>query len=218
VQRSTLKSRLISFATLLPFLDFVVWVFLALTPTILVFLQKQDTSIGPKDALSVDYGFEVRSDDVLRIPLTQVKVSRSHTIGTVALPATVVETLASAPSMLASSWHPADFHLDSFRSFTYPLYCLPVWWFVGRGADGLFGKKRIGVPSRVIGSLLMLVLIAIVIGLRSASPGNNPDGDFSWILRALGIWILMFAVFPAVWLKRALMPRLREKWEKVVEE
>lgn len=216
------KRRLISFAVLLPFLDFVIWVVLALTPTILLFIQSQDTSIGPKEAVSLDYSFDVHRDDVVTIPLTQVKVSRAHAIGTIALPATIVETLISAPSMLASSWHAADFHLDSFRSFTYPLYCLPVWWFVGRGADGLFGKKRIGLPSRVTGTVVTLLFLVIVIGSGSASHGNDPNGDFNWIFRALGIWILMFAVFPAVWVKQALMPRVmakvRERWSKATSE
>ena len=216
--RSSFTQRLVSFATFLPLLDLVIWAPLALTPAVLLFIQSHDTSIGPKDAVSVDYSFDVHRDDVYTIPLTEKKVSRSHTIGTVALPATIVETVISSPSMLASSWHAADFYLDSFRSLTYPIYCLPAWWFVGTGVDGLFGKRKIGLPARLAGTVLTIVLITIVIGLRSASHGNDPHGEFNWIMRALGIWILMFMVFPAVWLKQALMPRLTEILRKRTAE
>ena len=216
--RSSFLQRLLSFAILLPLLDVVIWAALALTPAVLLFIQSHDTSIGPKDAVSVDYSFDVQRDDSYTIPLTEKKVSRSRTIGTVALPATIVETVISSPSMLASSWHAADFYLDSFRSLTYPLYCIPAWWFVGTGVDGLFGKRKIGLPSRLAGTVLTIVLITIVIGLRSAPHGSDPNGQFNWIMRALGIWILMFTVFPTVWLKQALMPRLTEILRKRTAE
>ena len=212
--RSSFTQRLVSFAIFLPFVDFLIWAALALTPAALLFIQSQDTSIGPKGGVSVDYSFDVHRDDMYTIPLTEKKVSRSHTIGTVALPATIVETVISSPSILASSWHAADFYVDSFRSLTYPIYSLPAWWFVGTGLDGLFRKRKIGLPSRLAGTALTIVLITIVIGLRSAPHGNDPNGEFNWIIRALGIWVLMFAVFPAVWLKQALMPRLAEMSQK----
>jgi hypothetical protein len=214
VLSGNLTRRLISFAVLLPLLDFVIWAAFAFTPVALQVIQSQDLSIGPKEAVNVDYTFNVRRDDLYTIPLTEKKVSRSHTIGTIGLPATIVETVISAPSVFASSWHSADFHLDSLRTFAYPLVCLPVWWFVGRGADGLFGKRRIGLPSKATGTVIMLLFVVIVIGLRSASHGNDPNGDFNWIFRALGIWILMFAVFPLVWLKQAFIPRLTEMLRK----
>jgi hypothetical protein len=190
---------------LLPLLVFAIWIALVVTPAVLVFIQSHETSIGPKDSLNADYTFDIRRDDLLSIPMTEIMVSRAHTIGTVSLPATVVETLISAPSIRPSSWHSADFTLDYLRALAYPLYCLPVWWFVGAGVDALLGRRHIGSAAKLTGTALTLLFTLIFLGFRSGFKQPDPNGDVNWIFRAVGLWILMFAVLPAVWLKQGIV-------------
>ena len=162
--------------------------------------------LGQSDAVHADYTFDVRRDDLLYIPFTDIRVSRSHIISTISLPVTVVEGMISLPLLRPSSWRPADLNVDSWRALGYPIYCIPVWWFVGIGMDSLFGKRQLGWPSQLAGTLLMLLFALIFIGFRYGFRGNDPNGDLHWILRAVGLWIVMFAVFPLSWLK----PRFRE--------
>ena len=216
--RSSFRQRFASFAVWMPVLDLAIWAGLVLTLAVLLFVQAHDVSIGPSDAVHADYTFDVRQDDLLDIPLTNISVSRSHVISAISLPATVVEGMFSLPLVRPSSWHPADLRMDSWRALTYPIYCLPVWWFVGRGMDSLFGKRSLGWLSKLAGIFLLLLFTSIWIGFRYGFKGDDPNGDLQWILRALGIWILMFAVFPAVWLKQAFLPKLTELLQKRMAE
>ena len=204
--RNNFKQRYASFAFLMPLLDVAIWAGLVMTPAVLLFIQAHDVSVGPSDAVHADYTFDVRRDDLLYIPFTDIRVSRSHIISTISLPVTVVEGMISLPILRPASWRPADLNVDTWRALGYPIYCIPVWWFVGIGMDSLFGKRQLGWQSQLAGTLLMLLFSLIFIGFRYGFKGNDPNGDLPWILRAVAFWILMFAVFPLAWLK----PRFRE--------
>ena len=76
-----------------------------MTPAVLLFIQSHDTYYRAERRGKRGLQFRCSARRFLYIPLTEIKVSRSRTIGTVALPATVVEGMISSPIMLASSWH-----------------------------------------------------------------------------------------------------------------
>jgi hypothetical protein len=138
---------------------------------------------------------------LLSFSLESVTRQHSHTITAINIPAIFIEILVSLPTSWPSSWHPPQLSMDSWRSLTFPIFCLPAWWLVGRGIDGLLGRKRLHWATLSTGSVLFVLFVIGFVGI-TFSMSAEERADSHWVLWGLAFWILAFSVLPLTWFLR----------------
>jgi hypothetical protein len=198
------KRSRVSLSFLLPLLELVIWLFIIPIPTTLLYLGVQASRQDTGDVVVSTKNGTIRGSQsaMRRIALEGPAMRASHAITALNIPATVVEI----PISLLASW-PANLPSDVWRSFTLPFFCLPAWWFVGRGLDSLWGKKKLRWPITLIGTVLFVGFVILFCGLRFGV-SSSEHGDVSWPLWGMGLWAISFSVFPLAWLvcRRTLVP------------
>jgi hypothetical protein len=193
-----MKLAHVSFSFLLPLVELVIWVVLVLAPTTLIYvgLDKSPHS----EVISTEMGiFTLSSQEVRRIALESATMKMSHVITALNTPGVFIEMLTSFPISWPMTFHPAKLPLDVWRSITLPFFCLPAWWFVGRGFDSLLGRQTMRWAVSLSGTLLFIVFIVLFFGLRFGVPASDRTGG-AWILWGMALWALLFSVFPLTWL------------------
>src|SRR5262249_28790345 len=137
----------------------------------------------------------------------------SHTISAINLPGMFIEPL----SRLVPAWrqlgHPAQLTRDSWRALTLPIFCLPGWWLVGRGIDGLLGRKRLHWATLLTGSVLFVLFVVVLLGFTFGL-SSAERADLHWISWGLAFWTLAFSVLPLTWFLRS---RFRETRSQLSE-
>lgn len=124
------------------------------------------------------------------------------------IPGVVGEILISLPISWPAVWHPTGMSVYEWRTFTYPVFCLPAWWFVGRALDGLLGRRRVGFPTLFIGSTLSLVCLVILLGLTFGI-STTDRAEVVWVFPGLAFWTLGFGVVPMAWFRQKRRPAVR---------
>jgi hypothetical protein len=166
------------------------------------------------EVISTEIGtFTLSPQEVRRIALESATMKMSHVITALNTPGVFVEMLIDLPISWPSTWHPPKLPLDVWRSITLPFFCLPAWWFVGRGFDSLQGRLKLNWPVTLLGTLLFVVFVVLFCGFRFEVPPNDRIGG-SWILWGMALWALLFSVFPLAWLMRRRISR-RESEQSV---
>jgi hypothetical protein len=138
-------------------------------------------------------------------------VRYSRLVTAINLPGVFVEALISLPISWPDSWHPEGLTLDSWRAIILPFFCLPFWWFVGRGTDALLGRRRLHWVTLLLGSILCSCFIVMILGLRFGLPASDRTAESNWIFWGVGCWALAFGVFPLTWIWRGRSSRALKK-------
>ena len=131
-----MKLAQFSFSLLFPLLELVIWVILVLAPTTLIYMGLDKSPHS--EVISTEIGtFTLSPQEVRRIALESAAMKMSHVITALNTPGVLVEALIDLPISWPLPWHRPRLPLDVWRSITLPFFCLPAWWFVGRGFDSL---------------------------------------------------------------------------------
>ena len=195
------KTARFSFSFLFPLLELLIWLFLVAVPSTLTYLNLRST---PKHSGSVDVTvdgitFSLSSQEMRHIALEGPATRVSHALTALNMPAMVVEILTSLPTSWPDSWHPKNLSVDAWRSIAFPFYCLPAWWFVGRGFDALRRRERLGIGSTLISALFSILFMVLLCGLSFAV--STERDDTAWPLVGLALWAVLFASLPLAWFK-----------------
>lgn len=192
----------ISFSLLLPIVELVFWV--ALVPTevgLIHYRAGQAThASGNISARLGEVELKLPPDRLATFSLRWMPLRYSHAIIAANLPGLVADLLVSLPTAQPGTWHPSGVSLDNWRCFTLPFYCLPAWWFVGCGLDGLLGRRRLRRAMLWVGSIFCLLFVVIMFGYYTSSPGDQ--ADLRWLLPGFWLWILLFGSVPLNWLQK----------------
>jgi len=194
----------ISFSVLLPLLALMVWAVLVPTETAYIYLRLSQLSPrSPRLEFNIDrYRIAIPRNRLLSFALMGVATTQSHLVTAANLPGTAGEILISLPTSWPNSWRPHTFSLDSWRCLSWPFFCLPAWWFAGRGIDALLGWHRPRWWTLLIGSLLFAAFAALFFGFRFGMSAEERSGT-TWVLWGCALWALLFATFPVAWIRRA---------------
>jgi len=149
--------------------------------------------------------FTLSQQAAKRIAFEGPAMRASHAITVLNMPGMIVEILISMRNS-PSIWHPANLCFEVWRSITLPFFCLPAWWFVGRGFDSLWHRQKLRWVTTSIGTLLFVSFVVLFCGLRFAVPAADRVGA-SWPLWGMALWALLFGVFPIAWLVCRRSPR-----------
>jgi hypothetical protein len=139
-------------------------------------------------------------DRWLTFSLAAIGEQRFHLITDLNLPGLLVGAPLSVPAVSFLRQHPAALSARTWHTITIPFFCLPAWWFVGLGLDGLLARRRLHWTLLTIGSILACACIALVIGILTSPAADKPD--LLGFLPGAIFWTVAFGVLPLNWLFR----------------
>lgn len=194
-----MKSSRLSYSLLLPLLVLVVWAVLVPTPAFINYLHLLRVSNGadPVHLHFGAFGAVVPHSRLFLFCLNVIGFSREHWIMAMNIPGIFIEILISLPTTWPMTWHPAGMY-ESWRAVAYPFYCLPWWWFVGRSADALAGRKKIGWISLLVGGLLCLCCAVAGVAAYLTDLPSDRIADL-WLELGFVFWACIFAIVPLAW-------------------
>lgn len=194
----------VSFSTLLPLLSLTLWFVLVPTQTAYVYARLTQLSHGAPEIYlrSGDFTISVPRSRFLAWSLNGIAAREAHFVEAMHLPGMLGEIFSSLPTSWPDSWYPASWTLDAWRFVSWPLFCPPFWWFAGLGIDTLLAWRHPRWWTLLIGSLLCAGFLILLIGIRSVESPHERATD-TWIWCGCCLWVLLFAAFPAAWLRRA---------------
>jgi hypothetical protein len=198
-----LKPR-ISFSVLLPLIALTLWTVLVPTQTAYVYFRLLQLTHGsPRVELdSGNISFSVPRDHLLSFSLEGIAQREHSFIEAVYIPGNVGDILISLPTTWPTTWCPAHLTFDEWRCLSWPIFCLPAWWFAGRGLDALLGWRRPRWWTLLIGTLLCAGFLFLLCGLRFGLSASDRSG-ITWVYWGLALWTFLFATFPSAWIRRA---------------
>lgn len=221
-----MKITRLSFSLLLPALELAAWLLLVPTQVGLLFWRlHHPASVPVSEEFQTDKMYSVLPNILLITPQKQGHASKhpfwdtalwlgttrySQLVTEINMPGVFVEALVSMPTSWPQSWHPEGMMLESWRAIILPFFCLPFWWFAGRGVDGVLGWRRLHWATMLLGSVLFAAFVVLLVGLRFGLPASDRTPDGNWIFYGFGLWILVLAAFPIAWLRR-IRRRPKEK-------
>lgn len=196
-------ARRIAASLLLPILSMALWVCLIATPTTLTYVDLQQHARGAPAVIitNKNYRWTVPRRRFLSFA-ADTSTRRFGTFMTaVNLPAIAIalpiDRLTPAWPM---DWTPFGMTYQAWRAITYPIYCLPFWWFVGIGIDGLLKRRRLRWPACLIGTLFCGIFIFLTLALTFGLSAENHKGG-AWVFYAFSFWIAFFIPFPVAWVR-----------------
>ncbi|HSY36971.1 MAG TPA: hypothetical protein VK814_14540 [Acidobacteriaceae bacterium] len=141
--------------------------------------------------------------------VNEAVVTHSHALTAMQLPGALVEMPLAIALTNPSLWYPQQLDEWTWSLVEMPLYCLPAWWLVGLGMEGLLGRRRVRWPALLLGSVawatFVLMLCEYLLGWML--PGRAVEG---WVVAGFGLWIVLFGVLPACWVLRGVLRGRRE--------
>jgi hypothetical protein len=203
-----MRETRIHFSLLLPLIDLALLVLLVFVPITLTALHLYEASKGSNQVNIHSDAFDMSIPRNLIVPaaIRIATVPKAHAMVAINIPGILFEILISLPTSWPASWHPAALLLDTWRALVFPFFCLPFWWLVGRGLDGLLGKQRLHWSLLLIGTLFFGLCFALALGFHVSIPMSERD-DSGWIIRGLTGWTVAFAILPIAWIAQVLRRR-----------
>jgi hypothetical protein len=131
------------------------------------------------------------------------------------IPGTAGEVLISLPTSWPESWHPDGLTLEAWRALTWPFFCLPAWWFVGKGLDGLLSGRWLHWTMFAVGSALCVFCAVLLLGLRFGLEAS--DRVDPWVYCGLGFWSIAFGIPPFAWVQQRRRKRVASAGQAVRE-
>jgi hypothetical protein len=200
------SSLRIRFAILLPLLALAVWYFLVPAQIGLTWLNLKLMARHSADGSARLPNLVVPPEHILSFAIISVGMRQTKTVTALNAPGIAIEALISIRVTGSDLWHPAALPVESWTSLCLPFFCLPAWWFAGRGLDSLLGWHRPRWWTLLIGTLLCAVFL---VGLLAFTVGQSAqdradDIQISW---GFALWTLAFCVFPAAWIHRGFTQR-----------
>jgi hypothetical protein len=194
--------RRASFSFFLPLFAALLWVILVAIPATGIFFRLEQQAHGSDVAKIRSKIFEadIPRKRFFSFALNSASMWNSHAIVAINMPG----MLGNLPLSIFSwprEWRPTGITMEAWRCIVVPLFCLPAWWFVGRGLDALFGHRCLHWATALSGMVLSILCVVLFTGLRFAlSPSER--GDVTFPLWGFAIWAGLFAILPAAWLRR----------------
>jgi len=197
------RLRSARFRWLLPVVGVSVWVWVIALPAVQTYRALRAIGAqGKNAAVSVGtFHATILAENFWPFAVNEAVVTHSHALTAIAMPGALVEMPLTIALTNPSLWYPKQMDEWTWSLLEAPLYCLPAWWLVGLGMDGLLGRRRVRWPLLLLGSVawatFAFMLCEYLLGWLL--PGRAVEG---WVVAGFGLWIALFSVLPAVWILR----------------
>ena len=197
------RLRSARFRWLLPVVGVSVWVWVIALPAVQTYRALRAIGAqGKNAAVSVGtFHATILAENFWPFAVNEAVVTHSHALTAIAMPGALVEMPLTIALTNPSLWYPKQMDEWTWSLLEAPLYCLPAWWLVGLGMEGLLGRRRVRWPLLLLGSVawatFAFMLCEYLLGWLL--PGHAVEG---WVVAGFGLWIALFSVLPAVWILR----------------
>jgi len=197
------RLRSARFRWLLPVVGVSVWVWVIALPAVQTYRALRAIGAqGKNAAVSVGtFHATILAENFWPFAVNEAVVTHSHALTAIAMPGALVEMPLTIALTNPSLWYPKQMDEWTWSLLEAPLYCLPAWWLVGLGMEGLLGRRRVRWPLLLLGSVawatFAFMLCEYLLGWLL--PGRAVEG---WVVAGFGLWIALFSVLPAVWILR----------------
>lgn len=191
------RPREVSCGVLLPIAELAVWSAVVLIPMLFMY-ARPGAVLEYRNATIHSRQWMLPRDRRLMFPLAAIGERRFHLITDLNLPGLIVGAPLSVPVVSFLRRHPAALSTRAWHTITVPFFCLPAWWFVGIGLDGLLARRRLHWAPLVMGSILSCACVAFVAGILTSPPADRPD--LLGLLPGAIFWTFAFGVLPLNWL------------------
>lgn len=196
----------IPFSHILPVIDLALLVALVFVPITMTTLRLYQSSKGAELIHVHSDLFEgvLQRSQIIPWSIRAATVPKARLIKEINLPGTIFEVLLSLPISWPAMWHPAALLKETWEALVWPFFCLPFWWLVGCGLDGLIGRERLHWSLLLIGTLFAGTSLALFLyfGISAAEQGNT-----RWLMHGLIGWTIAFAVLPLAWMIQSIRER-----------
>ncbi len=197
------RVRSARFTWLLPVVALAVWVVVIALPAVRTYWTLRAIGAQGKN-VTVRVGTfhaTILPENFWSFAVNEAVVTHSHALTAMQLPGALVEMPLAIALTNPSLWYPKQMDEWTWSMLEMPLYCLPAWWLVGLGMEGLVGRRRVQWPLLLVGSVawatFVLMLFEYLLGWML--PGRAAEG---WVVAGFGLWIVLFAALPAAWVLR----------------
>ena len=197
------RLRSARFRWLLPVVGVSVWVWVIALPAVQTYRALRAIGAqGKNAAVSVGtFHATILAENFWPFAVNEAVVTHSHALTAIAMPGALVEMPLTIALTNPSLWYPKQMDEWTWSLLETALYCLPAWWLVGLGMEGLLGRRRVRWPLLLLGSVawatFAFMLCEYLLGWLL--PGHAVEG---WVVAGFGLWIALFSVLPAVWILR----------------
>jgi hypothetical protein len=183
---------------MLPLAELFVWFLLVPVPTLLLYGQLRLAQMERNGSRGAGRSeSDVPPHGWLWFSLSEVSERQFVSMMNLNLPGALIGAPVSVPAVSYLEKHLDIYPIRVWQALTLPFFCIPAWWFVGAGMEGLLARKRLHLALRVIGSLLCCVCIAFAIGILTAPAADSKD--LLPFLPGAVLWAVAFGMFPLNW-------------------
>jgi len=202
------RLRAARFRWWLPVVALAVWTVVIALPAVQTYSRLRAIGAQGKNATVTVGTFHgtILAENFWSFAVNEAVVTHSHALTAMQLPGALVEMPLAIALTNPSLWYPKELDEWTWSLLETPLYCLPAWWLVGLGLEGLLGRRWVRWPSLLLGSVawgtFAFMLCEYLLGWML--PGRAVEG---WVVAGFGLWIVLFAVLPAAWVRRVLRGR-----------
>lgn len=123
---------------------------------------------------------------------------RSRAIAFLNFPGLFIESVIMKVRGTPWAWNPFSYpDLFLWRGTMAPLWCLPFWWLVGRGADAVTNRKqRVPVPKLsavefAISIIFVGIGITAIVGFATSTVADRASYGFYVSIAAAVLWGLL---------------------------
>jgi len=179
-------------------------------PATLFYFSLQQIAHGGSAAYlhAAEFSMQLPRERFLSFALTSAASRFGHTIDALNVPGTVGDALLN-------NWQHISvlrrMTLDSRRALTFPMFCLPAWWLVGRGLDRLTARWSAHGALYLTGTALCIGCCVLAIGLRFETDAADRM-DETWPIWGLTLWAVLFGVLPFAWWRQREASRTLHDW------
>ena len=197
-----MPSRRIPCTLLLPLFSLTLFVVLVALPATLTYIGLHQLT-PPRFATAAQQHLSVEQT-LISVAASEPK-SFANLLNGIDMPANFVELpIDKCSSAWPDTWYPPGLSVFTWRAISFPFYSLPFWWFAGFGLDILLKRRHSRWPVLLVGTLVF-ALFALLAVMLSLTHGVEDDRAVTIPIRIGEIlWTLLFASFPAAWIRRRL--------------
>ena len=164
--------------------------------------------MGPNEKLVLTAGnFQmiVGREHLVRTAVEMTALNKRWAIGTLNAPGRFLAGLLSKPFAQRVGAFPDSIDPFIWQVFSFSLFSIPAWFFVGRGLDGILLRRKMRQLDLVLSAALVLLSVAISAGLRFGLSASERDEEFTvTFIYGFALWSLLFALPLAGWMRQRL--------------
>lgn len=205
-----MEKPLRSFAFVLPTLNLLLWLVVVVAPAVLFYSRLKHEAHGAKTVTiqTGDFVVTLQSNEFRSVAIQGAALRAEKPVMLLNAPAVFVEVLISLIVSRTPNWHPASITWTTWRTVIYPIYAVPIWFYLGRGVDALWGRSIVRRREALISLLLAAIFTTLACGFRfGLTPAERQDQDILQLfIEGFALWAALFMVPFLAWIRHGRKP------------